>query len=186
MNICFISCGAAKMKIRCTAANMYIGSVFLKSKFYAEEMFDEYFILSAKHGLLSRKQKISPYNEKLTTKNQKEWSLKVAAQINESFGIDSRLSFLGGDLYLKQLFPLIKNKNKEILFGGLQMGEKMQRINELLGIADQWSGGGVISEIIFLFEEGFTRQEIISMGFNKSTVGRQISEYQEFKQSKLF
>lgn len=185
MNICFISCGRAKRHFSCRARNMYIGSIFLKSQLYAEERFDEWYILSAKHGLLNPNDKIDPYDEKLTTKNNKEWSEMVVRQIDERFKNDN-LNFLCGELYIKKLFPLINNPNKKLLFDDLKMGETMEAINKDFGINDQFSGGGVISEIIFLFEQGFTRKEIIEMGFDKSTVGRQVPEYIAFKQTKMF
>lgn len=39
--------------------------------------------------------------------------------------------------------------------------------------------GSVIEQIIELHKQGKTNKEIINMGYNKSTVGRQVSEYKK-------
>ena len=41
------------------------------------------------------------------------------------------------------------------------------------------AGGSIIQQIIALHVEGKSNKEIIALGFNKSTVGRQVSEYKK-------
>lgn len=99
--------------------------------------------------------------------------------------------------------PLTSKERKEIM---LQYNEVAKEINTIAGFkrviiltpSTRWFPkktdredktksqvkavrGSIIEQIINLFKQGKTNKEIIMMGYNKSTVSRQISEYKKNK-----
>ena len=64
--IAFIGCSKKKKSSPCIAEKLYQGELFKKSlKYCLQEKFDEIFILSAKYGILSLSDIISPYEKTL-------------------------------------------------------------------------------------------------------------------------
>ena len=56
-----ISCVSMKQNREADASNLYISPLFKKSKEYAIDRLDKFYILSAKHGLLKPTDRIHPY-----------------------------------------------------------------------------------------------------------------------------
>ena len=112
---------------------MYISALFKKSKRYAKKYYDDYYILSAKYGLLNKNKCIDPYNMTLNTmsKDHKiKWSIYVAKQIKKEIP-DAELFFLAGNNYYNDLIKYISNK-KTIVMQGLSIGKRLQYLNKNL------------------------------------------------------
>lgn len=126
--VAFIGCSKKKRTIPCMAREMYRGSLFQKSLTYClGEGYDTY-ILSAKYGLLSLNEKISPYEETLKEKNKqqrKEWASKVQKQI-EANHLCGEFFFFCGKNYHEQ-FAGVK------VFEGLGgLGYQLQYLSNLI------------------------------------------------------
>ena len=110
-NIGLISCVSLKQKQESKAIDLYISPLFIKSKEYALKRLDRFFILSAKHGLLSPEEKISPYD--LTLKNmdkneRMKWSNNVYKNLITKINKKDSLVFLAGENYREYLEPKLK------------------------------------------------------------------------------
>lgn len=129
--LCVINCAAHKKDFPCFASQMYDDSLlFRAARDYAQKNYDEYIILSAKHGVLQPNQIIEPYEDTvmfvsnnllhsgksykhLFADEKRVWAKKVYEAINwEQY---SKVTFLIGGYYwefLKEHFKDTKNIEK--------------------------------------------------------------------------
>lgn len=175
-----ISCGKEKRQSPFKAKNLYCGPLFIKQRLLAEEKFDNYFILSAKFGLLHPDEIIEPYDVKLEMSIQKEWITMVLEQVKNIKS--DKIYLLGGELYTKNLANLLQ---AEVLFPKLPPGKMMAAINKELLIEEQFTGDGIVGKIIDLYDRGFSKKDIIAKGYSSSTVHRQVKEYETYKSMQL-
>lgn len=126
-----ISCVSLKQKKESEASDLYISPLFKKSKEYATERLDKFFILSAKHGLLKPTDKIFPYDMSLNTMSKKErieWAENVYSRFKDVVTLDDEIVFLAGENYREFLEKkIVENGNKTTcpLFK-MSIGEQLQ------------------------------------------------------------
>jgi hypothetical protein len=85
--VCLVACVRTKLSKRVSAQELYVSDLFKKAKDYATSRFDEWFILSAKYGLLCPDQIIEPYEctlNNMPKKARQEWSDRVLSGARES------------------------------------------------------------------------------------------------------
>lgn len=70
--ICIVSCTAHKRDMRLPAENLYSSDLFYKSRRFAQANFDDWLILSAKHGLIKPDKMIDPYDQNLNSLSKME------------------------------------------------------------------------------------------------------------------
>lgn len=83
-----ISCGMVKRPQATQARDLYIGGLFVLQRKYISLVTDEWYILSAKYGLVHRDQVISPYEQSLKRYNAKQyevWLKHVRHQVRATF-----------------------------------------------------------------------------------------------------
>lgn len=80
--VAFVGCGAAKRDEPCAARDMYTSPFFILKRRYAEQ-FDDWYILSAKHGLLDPDEVIEPYDQSIEDVDTATWSAQVEKHIDE-------------------------------------------------------------------------------------------------------
>lgn len=127
-----VSCVKTKREEPATPRNLYTSPYFEKMRDYAEQNHDDWWILSAKHGLIHPDaDPIGPYNETLSgarVARKREWSEKVAEQLDEEglLSGDVMLVLHAGKDYYGELLPLIGDTgvSVEIPTEGLGIGEK--------------------------------------------------------------
>lgn len=86
MRVALVGCASAKLKRPAPARELYVSPLFKKASAYAEATADQWFILSAKHGLVHPDQELEPYDVKLGTKEAgpiHAWGARVRFQLNE-------------------------------------------------------------------------------------------------------
>lgn len=135
-----VSCVKTKREEPATPRNLYTSDYFKKMRSYAEQYHDDWWILSAKHGLLDPDgEPIAPYNETLTgaTKAEKrEWSEQVVEQLGEQelLSDDVTLVLHAGKDYYEELLPLLEDSDVsvEIPTEGLAIGQKKSWYKERL------------------------------------------------------
>lgn len=133
-----VSCVKTKKDEPATPKDLYTSTYFKKMRSYAEQHHDDWWILSAKHGLLDPNgAPIDSYNETLTTVSktkQREWSKRVVEQINtEGLLInDVTLVLHAGRAYYEELLPHLEEApvTIEIPTEGLAIGERMAWYND--------------------------------------------------------
>ena len=127
-----VSCVKTKQEEPAIPKDLYTSDYFQKMRAYAETHHDEWWILSAKHGLLAPDSPpIEPYDETLTTASkaqQRTWARQVASQLaNKGLLTDeTTLVFHAGRDYYEELLLLIENRNVtvQIPTEGLRIGKK--------------------------------------------------------------
>lgn len=115
MRIALISCTKLKENVPCEAGKMYLKSaLFNKASRYVEQNnYDDWFILSAKHGLLPKEQIIEPYDitlNNMKSSERKEWSLTVLKQLEERLKGRYSIDFYAGKRYREKLIPELEKK----------------------------------------------------------------------------
>ena len=129
-----ISCALLKQKNACMAQDMYLSALFKGSQRFVNKHYDNYYILSAKYGLVDKNQKIKPYNLTLNTLTQSQknqWAVLVAQQIKKIIPKEDELFILAGANYYKDLLKYIQNRTN-IIMEGLPIGKRLQYLNNNL------------------------------------------------------
>ena len=107
--IVVIGCGAAKRETPCPAADLYTGSLFKMAKRLALNIGCDWYILSAKYGLLAPRKIIAPYEStlsKMPIEYRRRWAARVGEDIMKT-GAAGVLSLAGYDFYTKPLEPIL-------------------------------------------------------------------------------
>ncbi|AEN07188.1 hypothetical protein Halar_3603 [halophilic archaeon DL31] len=135
-----VSCVKTKCDEPTTPRNLYTSPYFEKMRDYAEQNHDEWWILSAKHGLLHPDgEPIGPYDETLSgarVAQKREWAKEVAEQLEEEglLSGDVTLVLHAGKDYYEELLPLIEDSgvSVEIPTEGLGIGDTQAWYKERL------------------------------------------------------
>ena len=135
-----VSCVKTKRDKPVPPKALYTSDYFEKMRSYAEQYHDDWWILSAKHGLLDPDgDPIEPYDETLSgarVAKRREWAERVADQLDAQglLSEEVTLVFHAGKDYYEELLPLIKETgvSVEIPTEGLGIGEKQAWYKERL------------------------------------------------------
>ncbi|MFJ8243694.1 DUF6884 domain-containing protein [Peribacillus asahii] len=133
MKIALVSCTKLKANYSCSAREMYQESTLFKKaiKYIDQQNYDDWYVLSAKYGLLRQQDVINPYDLTLNTmkvSERKEWSKLVLQQI-ESIQMDiSQIDFYAGSKYREYLIPVLEQKGIicNVPLQGKGIGEQLQ------------------------------------------------------------
>ena len=134
--VCFIGCTKTKKTYRCKPTEMYSESTLFKKQLkYIETVYNcDYYILSAKYGLLHPEHDIEPYDLSLYDMNKKDyniWCKYVNEQICNCFDIENiHAVFLCGKKYRNKLLNIFNSYEEP--FKGLGIGQQMKKINEVI------------------------------------------------------
>lgn len=100
--IIIISCGKRKLEGKAKAKDLYIGSLYHQKLEYVKTLYPnhEFYIISAKHGLIHQDVVISSYDRVLPSSSEefKEWTDLVNNQL-QIFDCKEEVLFLGGTRY---------------------------------------------------------------------------------------
>ena len=126
-----ISCVKKKQDKEADASELYISPLFKKSKAYATERLDKYFILSAKYGLLKPTDKIQPYDMTLNTMHKEErieWAENVFKELIEVISKKDEIVFLAGENYREFLEKKINERGNKTAcpLYKMSIGEQLQ------------------------------------------------------------
>jgi len=135
-----VSCVKTKRDEPTTPKDLYTSPYFEKMRSYAEQHHDDWWILSAKHGLIDPDgDPIEPYDETLSgarVARKREWSEEVVDQLGKQGLLfeDVTLVVHAGKDYYGELLPLIEDSGVaiEIPTEGLAIGETQAWYKERL------------------------------------------------------
>lgn len=189
--ILLVSCGKRKSDIRCQAKEMYNSFRFQRIKDIAESLGIQWYIMSAKYGLLNPESIIEPYDMCLTNcsdEYQQQWARHI---VDKFVGLDKNTVFavIANSEYSKNIVPMLiaegfsvtapfLNKTEE------EVAEYVQRaqcIEEVAGVyrcisqlAEKTGGIRVLNKCngrmywpkrgVYFFVD-FQEQSILSRGF---------------------
>lgn len=112
--IFLVSCSSEKNENAQTASELYSSDWFKKAKRYAETNSDEWFILSAKFGIVRPEEKIENYNELLNEKSslkRRVWFARATERMMKENIVDferpesCRFVILAGKSYREHFVP---------------------------------------------------------------------------------
>lgn len=114
--VCLVACTSRKGDQPAAAEFIYRSPLFSAARSYAERRADQWFILSAKHGLLSPEDVIAPYNESLLNQSEAQrqaWAAGVHRAFGERVPAGARVIFLAGSAYRSYLAPAFESEGRE-------------------------------------------------------------------------
>lgn len=135
-----VSCVKTKREEPATPKELYTSPYFEKMRAYAERYHDDWWILSAKHGLLDPDgDPIESYDETLSgarVAKRREWAETLANQMEQEglLSDNTTLVLHAGKDYYEELLPLIEDTgvSVEIPTEGLGLGETQAWYKERL------------------------------------------------------
>ena len=130
-----ISCVSRKLGYSTQARDLYDSALFKKSRQYIERNCDNWFILSAKYGLIQPEMTVAPYNETLNVKSKSEkklWSIEVWNSLKEKLTPGDKVIILAGINYRYFLVPMIEGYGctVEIPMEGKSIGNQLKWLSE--------------------------------------------------------
>lgn len=135
--IVLVSCVSKKRAIPLPAQDIYLSDWFLKASAYAKRFGNQWFILSAKYGLLAPDKVVEPYNVTLKTMpvhSRRLWAARVIQDLKPILSSGDTVIFLAGKAYRENLVSPIQNMGCQISIPmqALRIGEQMQWLNHQL------------------------------------------------------
>lgn len=130
-----VSCVSEKHDRPMPASELYCSSWFQKARAFVTRQEGEWFILSAKYGLVAPDQLIEPYDETLNEKTvaeRREWSKKVVQELLIRCTPESSVVFLAGEKYREFLLPALMEVgcSVKVPMEGLGIGEQLHWLSE--------------------------------------------------------
>lgn len=134
MIIGLVGCAASKLKRPARADELYTSQLFRKSAAYVAEHADDWYVLSAKHGLVHHEEVLEPYNVKLGDKAALpiwDWAEMVAHQLEVECGTGQpMLLVLAGEQYRTFLRRVPESWPTMVPMRGLGIGEQLHWLTE--------------------------------------------------------
>lgn len=133
--IALVACVSKKNNRPMQARDLYISDWFKKASTYAENVSDEWFILSAKYGLIDPNVIIEPYNKtlnKMPISERRTWSLKVVQDLRPQLNAGDMIVILAGQKYREFLVKPLHSAGcqVEIPMEGLRIGEQLSWLSK--------------------------------------------------------
>ena len=134
-----VSCVKTKQDSPAKPKELYTSDYYRKMRSYAEKEHDEWWILSAKHGLLDPEgPPIEPYDETLTgtgVAKKRDWAEKVYQELDEAGLLEPDVSLVihAGQDYYGELLPLLRDRKGvavDISTEGLSFGDTLSWYKE--------------------------------------------------------
>jgi len=134
----------------------------MKAREFASRFNDGWFIISAKHGLVSPDETLKPYDESLVGKpasERKKWANRVFQQLRNVSSIGDEITIIAGQDYREFLMPLLRSAGYQVVAPteGLSIGRTLRWLNaqlvsrsrfddvirfyELIGTLEKYGGG---------------------------------------------
>lgn len=135
--VVLVSCVKRKHDKLAKAKELYDSTLFRAQRVFAEKFADDWYILSAKYGLLHPETEIEPYEQTLKgagTAHRREWSRKVYAELEVRTKSDDLIIITAGEDYCRFLIPLIEQRGNKVQrpVKGLSMGFIPGRLRALV------------------------------------------------------
>ena len=150
LTVYLVSCVSKKREQPCAARDLFVSDWFRKVRRFVEASECPWYILSAKHGLVSPDQVIAPYEQTLSKTRAAErlaWGEQVAAQL-ASVVLDHpfRVVFLAGERYREFLVPHLASRGVEVSvpMEGRRIGEQLRWLGQHHGSCRSSYHGGTL------------------------------------------
>lgn len=140
--VCLVACVSTKLSEKAPAQELYTAPLFQKARSYATSRFDEWYVLSAKHGLLHPDQVIEPYEQtlnKMPKRFRMEWSDRVFQSIVSTIKRESLLAFVAGERYREDLLSRLAEYGYRVRvpLEGLSIGMQLSWLKKIHDESDR-------------------------------------------------
>jgi hypothetical protein len=136
-SIALIACCSQKSDEPALAKDLYQSPLFKKSRQYAENNADQYFIMSALLGIVEPDKLIAPYECSMYDRNargRRIWAHWIASQLRGVIHDGDFLIILAGRMYRDELIKILKrrypNLDIDIPLEGLCIGQQLQTLTK--------------------------------------------------------
>ena len=136
--IVLVACVKEKNARPMPARDLYSSDWFQKASAYAERMADEWYVLSARHGLVAPDTVIAPYDETLNNMPvaaRRAWARRVLGDLHRWLRPGDHVLMLAGTKYREHLVAPIRHMGceVEVPMKGLRFGEQKRWLKRQLG-----------------------------------------------------
>lgn len=133
--VALVSCAKSKRPCISAASDLYTSTLFRGMRRYAEQYADNWYILSAKHGVLAPTDRVAPYEKTLIKMLKSErdcWASRVRDQLLQLLPRATKVIVLAGQRYRADLIPQLEVQgfSVEIPMQGLKLGAQLKWLNE--------------------------------------------------------
>lgn len=140
VDLVLVGCAKRKRATAAPARDLYTSPLFRKSRAYAESAGVQWFVLSAKHGLVSPATVLEPYDLTLATTSReyrREWARRVLSELEEACdSLDGKsIEVHAGAAYATSLRPVLEAR-------GALVSEPLQGLRQGQRLAWYGSGAG--------------------------------------------
>jgi len=135
--IALVACVSKKKSMPMPARDLYSSDWFRKASAYAMRVADEWYILSAKYGLVAPDAVIEPYDETLNrmpAAARRAWAKHVLKDLGRVLQPGDQVMILAGKKYRENLVNPIQQMgcSVEIPMERLRIGEQLRRLKQQL------------------------------------------------------
>lgn len=116
--VVLISCGKEKRQWSCRASEMYCSERFISAKQFAQQQNYDWYVISAKHGLLHPDAMIEPYDLSILnfTDNEKNlWAEKITNDIFKLHELSTKIMILADNNYSNALAYKLNKKGYSVI-----------------------------------------------------------------------
>lgn len=130
-SICLVACASSKKSTAAPAKDLYTSALLHKSRLFAEKRFDRWYILSAKHGLVSPDQTLKPYDrtlKRLSHEERQRWAQRTFEQLLTETDSGDDITLLAGASYRAGLSGLLEKRGHKVFVPttGMSIGKQLQ------------------------------------------------------------
>lgn len=134
MKVVLVACVGKKSSYAAMARDLYQSTWFKKARRYAEVVGDEWYILSAKHGLLEPTEVVAPYDLTLrdyTFRRRTLWAVGVIGQLRDEIPLHWEVVVLAGRDYYEPLVQVLGNSYVvTVPMSGMGIGKQLAWLNQ--------------------------------------------------------
>lgn len=135
--ISIVQCVSQKRYTPQFARDLYISALFVNAAAYAEKISDEWFIISAKYGLVCPSDLIEPYDitlKKMSVPDRRKWADRVFSDLKPLLNSTDTVVFLAGIIYRENLIIKVAELGCKVVIPmeGLRIGEQVSWLQEQL------------------------------------------------------
>jgi hypothetical protein len=133
--VILVSCVKSKRTSVSAAQNLYTSDLFLSMRTYARQNSDQWFILSAEHGVLRPDEVVAPYEKtlnKMLKAERLEWAARVQYSLLELIPSGASIVVLAGERYREGVVPFLRERgySVEVPMIGLKFGFQLRWLKE--------------------------------------------------------
>jgi hypothetical protein len=134
--VALVSCVKAKRGFPAPAGDLYTSPLFRALRAYARTHADDWYILSAEHGLLPPDRMIHPYESTLNAMSKRErvaWAKRVQQQLLDALPSTAEVIMLAGERYREGLVPFLRARGFSVTvpLEGLPIGKQLRKLKQL-------------------------------------------------------